>query len=389
MEHFLDLVLDMMERTSKSIHDDKAMFPSPGLPSLLERVPYLLSQLSIQGLRNWVDYGIRNYNDHPERQKDFFTMQSADSRAMFQRERHGTLFIDNERQLGMYMQALWQDKDQLVPYSEGWDELRKPQPYFDGLGLRVPDVFDDSEKNVSGIDRYRAVLAHMAAHRRWSKAIVVDNFSPFQRVAIECLEDSRVEYLTMLEYPGMRKIWMALHPAPLEGECDNENESCILHRLAMLSWAILNPDHGYKNPDILQFAKRFHDTMLTGESSTAEMAKIAVSFIARTRRQTDQLPNVYFKNSKITYRDDNRHLWIFIEESDDEEQFNQHEELDNPEEIDRLPPRHYPEWDYKTQTYRPDWVSVYENLHPSGNPAEIDRLLAKHAALAKKLKRGG
>ena len=386
MQHFLDLVFDMMERTSKSIHDDKAMFPSPGLPSLLERIPYLLSQLSVQGLRNWVDYGIRNYNDHPERQKDFFMMQSADSRAMFQRERHGTLFIDNERQLGMYMQALWQDKEQLVPYSEGWDELRKPLPYFDGLGLRVPDVFDDSEKQVSGIDRYRAVLAHMAAHRRWSKAIVVDNFSPFQRVAIECLEDSRVEYLTMLEYPGMRKIWMALHPVPIEGECDAEKESCIRHRLAMLSWAIMNPDHGYQNPDILEFTERFHDTLLAGESSTAEMAKIAVSFIARTRRQADQLPNIYFKNTEISYRDDNRHLWIFIEESDDEEQFNQHEELDNPEEIDRLPPRHYPEWDYKTQTYRPDWVSVYENLHPGGNPEKIDRLLAKHAALAKKLK---
>ncbi len=386
MQHFLDLILDMMERTSKSIHDDKAMFPSPGLPSLLERIPYLLSQLSVQGLRNWIDYGIRNYNDHPERQKDFFMMQSADSRAMFQRERHGTLFIDNERQLGMYMQALWQDKEQLVPYSEGWDELRKPLPYFDGLGLRVPDVFDDSEKHVSGIDRYRAVLAHMAAHRRWSRAIVVDNFSPFQRVAIECLEDSRVEYLAMLEYPGMRNIWMALHPVPIEDECDAEKESCIRHRLAMLSWAIMNPDHGYQNADILEFTKRFHDTLLAGESSTAEMAKIAVSFIARTRRQADQLPNIYFKNTEINYRDDNRHLWIFIEESDDEEQFNQHEQLDDPEEIDRLPPRHYPEWDYKTQTYRPDWVSVYENLHPGGNPAEIDRLLAKHAALAKKLK---
>jgi fructose-specific component phosphotransferase system IIB-like protein len=386
MQHFLDLVFDMMERTSKSIHDDKAMFPSPGLPSLLERIPYLLSQLSVQGLRNWVDYGIRNYNDHPERQKDFFMMQSADSRAMFPRERHGTLFIDNERQLGMYMQALWQDKEQLVPYSEGWDELRKPLPYFDGLGLRVPDVFDDSEKQVSGIDRYRAVLAHMAAHRRWSKAIVVDNFSPFQRIAIECLEDSRVEYLTMLKYPGMREIWMALHPVPIEGECDAEKESCIRHRLAMLSWAIMNPDHGYQNPDILEFTERFHDTLLAGESSTAEMAKIAVSFIARTRRQADQLPNIYFKNTEISYRDDNRHLWIFIEESDDEEQFNQQEQLDDPEEIDRLPPRHYPEWDYKTQTYRPDCVSVYEILHPGGNPADIDRLLAKHAALAKKLK---
>lgn len=385
MQHYIDLVFDMMERTSKSIHDEKAMFASPGLPSLLERIPYLLSQLSIDGLRDWVDYGIRNYNDHPERQKDFFMMQSADSRAMFQKQRHGTLFIDNERNLGMYLQALWLDKEQLVPYSEGWDELRKPLPYFDGLGIRVPDVFDPSESGVSGIDRYRAVLAHMAAHRRWSRAIVADNYSPFQRIAIECLEDSRVEYLSMLEYPGLRNTWMALHPVPVEDDCDPENESCIRHRLAMLSWAILNPDHGYKNQDILEFTKRFHDTMLAGESTTAEIAKIAVSFIARTRLQADQLPNVYFKNTEINYRDDNRHLWIFIEEGDEEEQFNKRDELENPEEIKGLPPRHYPEWDYNTQTYRPDWVSVYESLHPSANSADIDRLLAKHSALAKRL----
>ena len=50
-------------------------------------------------------------------------------------------------------------------------------------------------------------------------------------------------------------------------------------------------------------------------------------------------------------------------------------------------PRHYPEWDYNSQTYRPDWTSVYETLHPGGNAADIDSLLNKHSALAKRLKR--
>lgn len=385
MQHYIDLIFDMAERTSKSVHDNKAMYPSPGLTDLLERIPFLLSQLSIEGLRNWVEYGIRNYNDNPDRQRDFFTLQSADSRAMFQKERHGTLFMDSERQLGLYLQGLWLDKEQLVPYSEGWDELRKPIPYYDGLGLRVPDVFDDTE-TVLGIDRYRAVLAHMAAHRRWTTPIVVDNFSPFQRISVELLEDSRVEYLAMQEYPGLKKIWTNLHPIPQEDACDKEVESCIRHRLAMLSYAIINPEHNYQNKDIIEFSQRFHDAMAEGESSTKAMASIAVSFIARTRRQEDQLPKIYFKDTEISYRDDNRHMWIYIEESDDEEQFNQHEELDNPEDINELPPRHYPEWDYKSQTFRPDWTSVYESLHRSGNPAEIDRILAKHESLAKRLK---
>lgn len=50
-------------------------------------------------------------------------------------------------------------------------------------------------------------------------------------------------------------------------------------------------------------------------------------------------------------------------------------------------PRHYPEWDYSTKTYRPDWTSVYEALHHSADPAKIDRLLARHSQLAKQLKR--
>jgi hypothetical protein len=52
-----------------------------------------------------------------------------------------------------------------------------------------------------------------------------------------------------------------------------------------------------------------------------------------------------------------------------------------------LPPRHYPEWDQASESYRPDWVSLYEALHPAGEAAKIDRLLEKHAALARRLMR--
>ncbi|WP_029132047.1 nitric oxide reductase activation protein NorD [Sedimenticola selenatireducens] len=384
---YIDMLLNMLERTSSSIHGGQATIPSPGAKEYLQQMPYLLNQLSLEGIRNWTEYGIRNYSNHPERQKDFFSLQSADSRAMLQRERHGTLFADHERQLDLYLRALWQDKDHLVPYSTAFDELRKPIPYYDSLGIRLPDVFDDTESGVPGIDRYRAVLAHIAAHRRWSHFIFADNFSPFQRIAIELLEDSRVEYLAMQQYPGLRQLWLALHPVPIEGECDPEKESCIRHRLAMLSYAILNPHHSYRNPDILDAVAQFHELMLAGETSTQAIVPLAISFIARTRIQNDQAPNVYFKNTVVEYRDDNRHLWKFIEEGDEEEQFEVERKKIEQEPLNTLPPRHYPEWDYKTQTYRPDWVSLYESLHPPGDAKLIDDLLTKHSALAKQLER--
>lgn len=386
LEHYIDILRDMMNRTTGSVHGFHTSIPSPGLPDLLNQMPYLLSELSLEGIRNWIDYGINNYSGNPERQKDYFCLQSADSKAILSRERHGTLFIDNERKLDLYLKALWEQKSYLIPYSNAFDQLRKPMPYYDHLGIRVPDVFDDTD-TVIGLDRYRAVLAHIAAHQRWTTAIIADNFSPFQRIAIETLEDSRVEYLAIQQYPGLRNLFFGLHPVPKEDACEPENESCIRHRLAMLSYGILNPDHGYKNADLLECIKQFRDLMQQDKTETKDIVQIAISYIAKTRRQTDQSPKIHFRDTEVDYRDDNRHMWMFIEEGDEEEAFEDSREA-RPEEseFDGLPPRHYKEWDYNTKTYRPDWVSLYETLHPAGNSSDIDKLLDKHAGLAKQLK---
>mgnify|MGYP000464657753 CR=1 FL=1 len=386
LQSYFDIIFDMMEATTKSIHGRQATIPSPGLPKLLEKIPYLIGQLSLAGLKSWIEYGIQYYNHHPERQQDFFSLQSADSHAVIQRERHGTLFYDNERKLNLYMQGLWQSDPQLVPYSLIFDTLRKPQPYFDKLGVRIPDVYDNTD-TVTGIDRYRATLAHMAAHQRWTRPIIADNYSPFQRMAVEFIEDARVEHLAIQQYPGLRQLFIKLHPRPVQGACDPETHSCLRHRIAMLSLALLDPNHGYTDPDLLEFSARFHHTMEEGESSTKDIAGIALSYVARTRIQSDQLANVFFDDTEIDYRDDNRHMWTFIEEGDEEESFDDNRQTQaDEEETQALPPRHYPEWDYRSQSYRPDWVSVYEALHPNGNASDIDTLLEKHSAVLKRMK---
>ncbi len=390
LAQYIEIVEWMIAQTTKSIHGFHATQPSPGAIDLFEQMPRLLNQLSLVGLKKWIEYGVKNYNNHPERQRDYFSLQSADARAVMQRERHGTLFMDNERKLDLYLRAMWPSVDgeeipMLVPYSEAFDELRKPQPYYDQLGFRIPDVFDD-KNGISGLDRYRGILAHMAAHRRWSDRLVADNYSPFQRIAVEHFEDCRVDTLAMRRYPGLQRLLMALHPRPDEFACNPEDESCIRHRLAMVSYAMLDPEHGYENPFVNEFSDKFRDIMARGEGTTKEMASLGLSFVARTRRQSDQLPRIHFKDTEVHYRDDNRHLWVFIEEGDEEEMFEKREQKTDPEDH-ALPPRHYPEWDYNSNSYRPDWVSLYESLHPSANPALIDKLLSKHDALAKRLKR--
>ncbi|TSA48874.1 MAG: VWA domain-containing protein [Nitrosomonadales bacterium] len=385
---YLQLVWQTMVRTSPKVHGIDSMYSSPCLPDFLKSVPFLFSQITLGGLRNWVDYGIKAYPNDPERQCDYFLLQSADSRAVLQRERHGTLLTDHERKLDLYLRGLWTTQTNFMPYSLAFDELRKPVPYLDNIGLHLPDVYDDTPDGVRGIDRYRALLAHVTAHQRWTTWLVADNFSPFQRMAVEVFEDARVEALAMREYPGLRNLWCALHPIPQEGTCP-EGWSAIRHRLYMLSRALLDPAHVYTSPVLLKYVARFHEIMAAGATRTDDMVQLGLDYIAETRVQSDQSAKMWFADTEVDYRDDNRLMWRYIEAGDEEEDATRptRQQRAEQDEDSKLPPRLYPEWDYASQHYRPDWVSVYEHLHPKGDPAFIDQLLAKHSALAKRLKK--
>ena len=384
---YLKLVIQTAIRTSPKVHGIDAMYTSLCLPDFLDSMPFLFSQLSIGGIKKWVDYGVLAYPNDPESQQEYFQLKSADSRAVMQRERHGTLFTDSERKLDIYLRGLWQNEAQFVPYSLAFDEIRKPVPYLNQMGIHLPDVYDDLPNGIRGIDRYRALLAHMSAHRRWTNALVADNLSPFQRMAIEKFEDARVEYLAMQEYPGLRQLWCKLHPVPQEDIEQQDGVSYILHRLAILSRALLDPQHRYQNPIILKYVARFNELMAKGNTRTQDVQLLGVQFITETKIASDSAGKICFDDTEVDYRDDNRLMWVFIEEGD-EETFE--ERPRPPEEMEdefKVPPRLYNEWDYSAEHYRPDWVSVYEHLQPQANPAEIDRLLNKHKALAKRLKK--
>jgi nitric oxide reductase NorD protein len=389
LRHYLQVVREMMARTTVSIHGHHTTFASPGLPVLLEHAPRLLGALTVAGLSRWMEYGARHYQHQPERQREYFALQSADSRAVLQRERHGTLLVDVERQLDLTLRALWQTHAPLHAYTTGLNDSSTHTPWSthhtDDDSLCLPDVYDDLN-GVCGLDRYRVALAHMAAHRRWSHPLVADNLSPLQRLTIECLEDARIDHLLLRHYPGLRPLLRALHPRPVEGACDPAVASCLRHRLAMLSRALLDPDHGYTDDALNECVNAFHAQFIDGESSTQAMQTLALAYATRTRRQSDQFARVFFDNTVISYRDDNRHLWTFIETGDEENSFDEPRSAPAPE-APGLPPRQYPEWDHASQSYRPDWVSVYEALHPGGNASTIDALLEQHSTLARQLEK--
>jgi uncharacterized protein YegL len=401
LQQYLELGLLVLEQTSGSVHGIHKTFASPCLIAFFEQAAQVLQWLCLEGMRHWAHYGIRHYSQQPEQQRQYFALQSSDSRAVLQRERRGTLLVDQLRKLDLYLLALWQDPAQLVPYSSApvatsgeQGSVVPLQPYCDALGLRLPDVYEDTPL-VSGLERYRAALAHMAAHRRWSTAIYADNFSPAQRLAIECFEDARVDALCLRRYPGLRPVLLALMPAPAEDACNEQTHAGLRHRLAMLARALLcgavgpwpAQDHGYTDALLLENAARFHAVLADREASTQQMAQLAIAWLAKTRRQSDQQAATWFADGTLDYRDDNRHLWKFHELSDDEESFDTPRQSVETQQLTSLPPRHYPEWDFQSQSYRPDWVSLYESLHPAGTASHIDQLLDKHSALAQRLKK--
>ena len=114
---YLNLVVQTAIRTSPKVHGIDSMYTSECLPDFLDSVPHLLSLLSLGGLKKWVDYGVLAYPNDPEHQREYFQIKTADSRAIIQRERHGTLFSDAERKLDLYLRGLWLNDVQFVPYS--------------------------------------------------------------------------------------------------------------------------------------------------------------------------------------------------------------------------------------------------------------------------------
>lgn len=385
LRQYLNVVQEFALQTSGSIHGRQLTQPSPGLLPLLAHTPRLLQVLSMSGLRRWVFHGARVHAHHPPQQVAYFSLASADSLAMLQRERQGTLLVDVQRQLSMTQQALWMQDFPLVPLTgdDACDARMTPALQQDLLGL--PDVLDTLH-SVDGLGRYRLMLMHAAAHRKLSQACIADNWSPSQRVAVEWFEDARIDRYLMARWPGLRADMLTLMPPIQEGDCDDRQQSCLLYRLALWNRAVLDPKFVIRDPRLIPFVQRFEATWSQPQVATQDMAALALSFVAQTRCAGDALPDVHFENTLLDWRDDNRHLWQYIEDGDEEETHAPVRKAQD-EAHPGLPPRLYPEWDHAAQSERPDWVRVYEYLHPAGNPLDIVQLTAQHTGLTRRLER--
>jgi hypothetical protein len=393
-----------------------------GLRPMLDHLETLLTQLTLGGLRRWATWGAQAHRTDFEAQIRYFALESPDALAVFQKERRGTLFVDIQRRIGMYLRALWGRDFFLRPTSGDFESREGYRPFIADYVIHVPDAYD-AIGDVSGLELYRATATHAAAHLAYTREpLSAEALTPLQMAVIGVIEDARVETLAIHEFPGLQELWLPLHGAdPTDGGTGG--------LLARLARALLDP--GYRDPSPLVVKGRAAFANEVGRLGYNRMSwdlgvRLAHELVvagARFNPRTD-VP-------AIPYRDDNRYVWEFdgIEYGAGsaalyrEQQVRKHVSLmefvneidvetagDDAEEVwvlstELFPyedqgvsynaregkepvaaPRHYPEWDYAIQLERPSWTTVLEKRAGVGDLDRIDDILDRNRALLSRLR---
>ncbi|BAN35845.1 von Willebrand factor type A [Sulfuricella denitrificans skB26] len=399
-----------------------------GVRPMLENLEKLFSQLTLGGLRRWALWGAHAHRTNYPEQGNYFSLQSKESLAMLQKERKGTLFIDVQRRINMYLRALWARDFFMKPTSGDFETREGYRPYVEGYFIHLPDAYDDQsvgETKLPGLEMYRAAAAHSAAHIVYTRdPISAESLNPFQMAVISVIEDARVETLAVRKFPGLKHLWAQLHTIE-SGQGKSVGD--YLNRLAR---ALLDDNYQDNDPWIAQgrvLFKQAAESLDTNQVSWDIGVQLAHEFMAKRiafNPRSDLLT--------APYRDDNRYFWEF-EEFDFEKamsagyeapkQVRKHVSLmefaneidvenagDDAEEIwvlgtELFPyedmgksfnelegkepisePYHYSEWDYQIQLERPAWATVLEKRSKIGDLQLINDITSQHKRTIGRLK---
>ncbi|HQR52549.1 MAG TPA: VWA domain-containing protein, partial [Burkholderiales bacterium] len=212
-----------------------------GMRPMLDHLETLLTQLTLGGLRRWATWGAQAHRTDFEAQVRYFGLESPDALAVLQKERRGTLFVDVQRRIGMYLRALWGRDFFLRPTSGDFESREGYRTYIADYMIHMPDAFD-AIAEVSGLELYRAVATHAAAHLAYTREpLSAEALTPLQMAVIEVIEDARIEALAIGEFPGLRDLWLPLHVASPA----DDGAGALLARLAR---ALLDASHDDPHP---------------------------------------------------------------------------------------------------------------------------------------------
>ena len=404
-----------------------------GLRPMLENLDRLLTQLTLGGFRRWVNWGAQAYKTDFEGQVRYFSLQSPDALSVLQTERKGTLFVDVQRRLNIYLRAMWGRDFFLRPTAGDFESREGLKPYIERYVIHIADAYDDYRPQgdetpenavVPGVELYRAAANHCAAHLAFThEPLSMETLDLAQMAIIEAVEDARVETLACAQFPNMRTSWLSLHPPADYGKPQSVGD--LLNRLAR---ALLELDPGDPHPWVQQGVALFRaqDDLSSNQISWNIGVELSHSLatlpLPEFNPRTDLL--------RAVYRDDNRTVWeseeydldAALEATWAPKQVRKTVSLmemvhtldyefagDDAQEIWVLPtefyldqegvtinelegktpvsdPFHYHEWDYQIQLERPSWVTVLERQPKLGDLETIEKIIVDHKPVISRLK---
>jgi len=363
----------------------------------------------------------------------YFGLKTESSRAVLQKERRGTLFVDNQRKLNFYLRALWARAFFMRPTSGDYETRQGIKPYIEDFLLHLPDAFD-AFRGISGLETFRAAAAHCAAHLVYTtRPISAEQLSPAQMKLIELFEDARIEGLAIRDFPGLRKLWLQFVTAPMTPDDEAREPHPMMDLMLRMAQALLDPNYRDELTLINDTAADFRRAFAERPEDNRISWDAGVTFYNACVRSV-ALPNLrVMENWPIPYRDDNRYVWefsenLFLERGIDylpasRQQVRKYVSVmemanevdcelagDDAQEVwicatELFPyedmgvsfnemwgkepvsdPYHYQEWDYQAQLYRPDWATVIERRQPKGDPEAMDEILTKHKPIASRIR---
>jgi Mg-chelatase subunit ChlD len=395
-----------------------------GLRPMLERMDTLLNQLTLGGLRRWAQWGIHAYRTQFDEQARYFGIESATSQAILQQERRGTLFVDVQRRIVMYLRALFGGDFALRPTAGDVETRAGYRPFIEECIIHVPDAYDEAGE-ITGLDIYRAAAVHAAAHIvHTADRLSAEGLTPLQIAAIDVIEDARVETLAIQAFPNLRHLWSRMHTVT------PQQDTSIGNYLDRVARALLDPAYVDPHPIVAGLRECFAQAVDLRDNTLSRESGLLLA------RRLAELPLAFHAASDVLttpYRDDNRYTWEFrgydiraamqeryrfsrqqrrnvslmefvneidTETAGDDAQeiwvlqselfpyedngvsFNQSE--GNPPQSEPLP---YPEWDYRIQMLRPAWTQVFDTQEKQAEPEHAAAILARHKALLGRLRR--
>lgn len=405
-----------------------------GLRPMMENLDELLTKLTLGGLRRWALWGAQAHQRDLDGQMSYFGLQTESSKSVLQKERRGTLFVDNQRKLNFYLRALWARSFFMRPTAGDYETREGLRPFIEDFVVHLPDAFDEF-RGISGIEVYRAAAAHCAAHLVYTRqAISAEQLTPAHMHFIGLFEDARVEHLAIQRFPGLKKLWLRFFTEPLSEGDESITVHPAMDLMVRMARALMDEDYRDGEGFINEMATAFRERLVEDPYNHQNSWDAGVSFYNRIKLRSAIPAARILENMPIPYRDDNRFVWEFdearfleqgveyvpqsqrqvrrkvsviemaneldVENAGDDAQeiwtleteffrdgdpegvsLNQ---LEGKEPISE--PYHYQEWDYRVQLYRPDWATVIERRQPKGDAAQMDNILKKYKPVASRIR---